>query len=126
MTNDFESAADWADDVTMRTARELHRPPAGDLYWRGLESRIMARITAAQAEWWQFFGGWVRVGLAAAAVAAVIAGAALARTKEAQARIAYEAAMEAASGGVPIAGPVSARSSGRDTREATLRYVMSY
>lgn len=125
MTNEFESTADWADDTTMRTARELYRSSAGDLYWRGLESRIMARITAAQAEWWSFFGGWVRVGLAAAAVAAVIAGAALARTRDAQARIAYEAAMEAASG-VPVAGPVSARASGRDTREATLRYVMSY
>jgi hypothetical protein len=125
MTNEFDSPSDWADETTLDATRELYRAPAGDLYWRGLESRIMKRISAAQAEWWSFFGGWVRVGLAAAAIAAVVAGAALARSREAKARIAYESAIEDASG-VPVAGPVSARASGRDTREATLRYVMSY
>ncbi|HET6681056.1 MAG TPA: hypothetical protein VFG84_07630 [Gemmatimonadaceae bacterium] len=115
------------DDEIRRTMRDMYAPPRGELYWRGLESRIMARIAkAADVEWWSFFGGWVRVGLAAAAVAVIVAGTMLARSRDVQARLAYEEAIESASG-IPVAGPASSRAAERDAaRDATLRYVMSY
>lgn len=127
MTMEHGTPGRWNDEEVRRTMQDMYEPPGGDLYWRRLESRIMARIAkAADVEWWSFFGGWVRVGLAAAAVAVIVAGAMLARSRDVQARLAYEAAMESASG-IPVAGPTSSRAAERDAaRDATLRYVMSY
>ena len=75
-------------------------------------------------EWWGVFHGWVRVGLAAAVLAAVLTGAALLRERERQERFAYEAVMESASV-IPVAGPTIARGPGR-SRDATLRSLISY
>jgi hypothetical protein len=120
------STPDWADDQAMHAMRELHAPPGGESYWETLHARIMAHLAAAPpVEWWSFFSGWVRVGLAAAAVVGMIAGTAFVRSREIQARLAYEAAMDAASV-VPVAGPWAQRGTAATSREATLRYVMSY
>jgi hypothetical protein len=117
------------DEEVTRVLRDLYASPAANAsYWDTLESRIMARIGHAgeSIEWWGAFDGWVRVGLAAAVLAGVVAGAALLRERETRDRLAYEAVMESASV-IPVAGPTMARGPGRGTnRDATLRSLMSY
>jgi hypothetical protein len=115
------------DEELTRVLRDVYASPSANAsYWDTLETRIMARIaTAGEApEWWGVFDGWVRVGLAAAVLAGVLAGSALLRAREAQERLAYEAVMESASV-IPIAGPNLARGPGRAARDATLRSLMS-
>ena len=115
------------DDNVTRVLRDLYAPPASSSYWDQLESRIMERIAGSSTptEWWEFFGGWVRVGLAAAAAAVILAGTMLVRSRENQTRMAYEAVMESASV-IPVAGPTMASDQGRGSRDATLRSIMSY
>ena len=117
-------APEGSDEDVTRALRELVAPPADPAYWSGLEQQIMARV-AAGTEWWSAFDGWVRIGLAAAAAVVVIAGSVALRSRDAEARLAYEAVMESSSG-VPVAGPTAMRPASATTREATLRYVMSY
>ena len=115
------------DEELTRVLRDVYASPSANAsYWDTLESRIMARIANAgeSIEWWGVFDGWGRVGLAAAVLAGVLAGAALMRAREAQERLAYEAVMESASV-IPIAGPNLARGPGRAARDATLRSLMS-
>ena len=115
------------DEELTRVLRDVYASPAANAsYWDTLETRIMARIaTAGEApEWWGVFDGWVRVGLAAALLAGVLAGSALLRARAAQERLADEAVMESASV-IPIAGPNLARGPGRAARDATLRSLMS-
>ena len=116
------------DDEATRVLRDVYASPAANAsYWDTLETRIMARIaTAGEApEWWGMFDGWGRVGLAAAVLAGVLAGATLLRAREAQERLAYEAVMESASV-IPVAGPTVARGPARGARDATLRSILSY
>jgi hypothetical protein len=116
------------DEEVTRVLRDVYASPAANAsYWDSLESRIMARIANAgeSLEWWGVFDGWVRVGLAAAVLAGVLAGAALLRARQAQERLAYEAVMESASV-IPVAGPTLASTpKGRSTRDATLRSLMA-
>jgi hypothetical protein len=117
------------DDEVTRVLRDVYASPSANAsYWETLETRIMARIANAgeAPEWWGVFDGWVRVGLAAAVLAGVLAGGAVLRARETQERVAYEAVMESASV-IPVAGPTVARGpTGRNTRDATLRSLMSY
>jgi anti-sigma-K factor RskA len=126
MTIERETPHEWGDDEVTRVLRDLYESPAPNAsYWDTLETRIMARIAGAgeAPEWWGVFHGWVRVGLAAAVLAAVLTGAALLREREAQERLAYETVMESASV-IPVAGPTIARGPGR-SRDATLRSIIS-
>ena len=117
---------EWEDEEVTRVLRDLYSAPAANAsYWDTLESRIMTRIATAgeSPEWWGVFDGWVRVGLAAAVLAAVLTGAALLREREAQERLAYETVMESASV-IPVAGPTIARGPSRN-RDAMLRSLIS-
>jgi len=117
---------EWEDEEVTRVLRDVYASTATNAsYWDMIESRIMARIAAGgePPEWWGVFHGWVRVGLAAAVLAAVLTGAALWRERETQERLAYEAVMESASV-IPVAGPTIARGPIR-SRDATLRSLIS-
>jgi hypothetical protein len=61
------------DDALTNALREVYRAPADEGYWVSLERRIMLAIDE-QESWWTVPDRWVRVGLAAAAAALVIAG----------------------------------------------------
>jgi len=111
-------------------ARDIYAPPAGDAYWRELESRIMARIgDCAAGRWWMVVGGWARSGLVAAAaiIVATVVGALLLQAHNQEMRTAYEAATQPSiteQVSVP-AGALSERD-GPDTRGATFRDVISH
>lgn len=118
---------EWGDEEVTRVLRDVYTSPAPNAsYWDTLEARIMARIAGAgeAPEWWGVFHGWVRLGLAAAVLVAVVSGATLLREREAQDRLAYESVMESASV-IPVAGPTMARGPSR-SRDATLRSLLSY
>lgn len=110
--------------------RELYRPPADEAYWDGLEARILARAgldgTATAPAWWQVLGAWSRVGLVAAGLVALVAGAAALRHREADLQESWEMVLE---GNPSIATPMTvAIPSPRDyrERERSLRDVLEY
>ena len=116
------------DDEVTRVLRDVYASPAANAsYWDTLETRIMARIaTAGEApEWWGVFDGWGRVGLAAAVLAGVLAGATLLRARAALERGASEAVLVWASV-IRVAGPTVAGGPARGARDATLRSILSY
>lgn len=121
-----------SDDELTRTLRDLYAAPADEAYWSGLEARILARVASGtpvgvadlgrtSAEWWVFFGDWVRAGVAAAAIVAAAAGVALWQSEQATATAAFESAWE-----VSPEVPVQTASETPGAREATLRYLISY
>lgn len=114
--------------------RELYAAPAGEGYWDGLEAGILARIglegaaPAPAPQWWQVLGSWSRLGLAAAGIAAIVAGVTALREREAELQESYEMVLEADPAlstpmAVVIPGP-------RDDRERerarSLRDVLEY
>ena len=82
------------DDALTAELRAIYSAPQDEGFWAALERRIMLAIEE-QDTWWTMPERWVRVGLAAAAAALVIAGGLFLR---AQAQIdrsmAYEAVVE--------------------------------
>ena len=107
-----------------RHLRALLAPPGGDAYWDGLEARVMARVGRLAAEeragWWGCFERWLRPGLVAAGLAVGAALLALARSRDADARLAYEAVLAQPQ---PVAaGPATPAG----VRAATLEYVISH
>lgn len=108
-----------------RALRALYAPPGGEAYWDGLESRIMVRVTSGAAEWWSFFDGWTRVGLLAAGLAGLIAGAVAYRSHTEAQRLAYEAVVETPESVRAEVDP-SVVPGGTASGIATLRFVFSH
>ena len=79
--------------------RDLYQAPADEAYWNGLEARILARAGfvdgVAPLAWWQVLGSWSRLGLVAAGLAALVAGAAVLSEREAERQDQYEMVLEA-------------------------------
>jgi hypothetical protein len=99
--------------------RALLAPPNDPAYWSALEAAMLARL-AADEDWTAPFARWTSAGLIAAALAALITGAALARAHEVEARE-MATLLE-----TPISFParVAAEVTEPGGREATLRYVI--
>ncbi len=113
------------DDEIQGTLRELYAPPADDSYWTTLERRIMDAVATERArEWWSYFPGWVRVGLTAAAAAALIAALASWQTRDAQQRMAADRLLGPSSD-IPLLTE-SERGERNAEREATLRYLITH
>ena len=112
-------------DLEVRAAlRQVYAAPAAESYWGSLERRIMARIRAESArEWWSYFPSWVRVGLAAAAAALLVAGFAAWRTRETQEHLAYRQLLDAPVE-LPLLSEKLQEQPNAKTREATLRYLI--
>jgi hypothetical protein len=130
--------------------RRTYIAPDDLAYWAELERRVMAGVRADVAiasEWWQPFAGWVRMGLAAAGLAAIVAGAALVQARAAEGSAAYAAVLDtpattpvqaAARDGVryrvnagSLSNPQAERRLETDVeaaraREATFRFVISH
>jgi len=99
--------------------RALLAPPSDPAYWSALEAGMLARL-AEDDHWTASFARWTGAGLIAAALAALIIGAALVRTHEVEARE-MTTLLE-----TPISFParVAAEVTEPGGREATLRYVI--
>jgi anti-sigma-K factor RskA len=116
---------DMHDDELTGALRAMYAAPADDSYWTSLERRIMDAVATERArEWWSWFPGWVRLGLTAAAAAALIAALASWQTRELQQRMAVDRLI-----GTPSEIPLlteSDRGERNAEREATLRYLITH
>ena len=93
--------------------------PDDPTYWSGLEAAMLARL-AEDADWTAPFARWTGAGLIAAALAALVVGAALVRNHEVEARE-MATLLETP---VSFTARVAAEVTEPDGREATLRYVI--
>ena len=98
MTSEFRGPELVRDDDLTRELRAIYVAPAEASWWAGLEQRINARIDAAVAaeEWWTVPERWLRVGLVAAGIAVIVAGALIVRSQTQVARMAYETVVDPA------------------------------
>lgn len=116
---------DWSDDDVRDALRSLYAPPTDDSYWHSLERGVMSRVkTEGMREWWSYFPGWVRVGIAAAAAVVVLSSIASWHTRAAQTRLAYEELLGAPND-LPVLTETLRREPNANSREATLRYLIT-
>ena len=114
---------DPRDDELNAALRVEYGAPGEGSYWAFLERRIMARITSeGTREWWSYFPSWSRVGMAAAALALLVAGVAAWQTRKAQDVAAWQELFDS-----PMEMPIIESAGGERTRqrEATLRYLIT-
>ena len=109
-------------DVT-DALRALYAPPADERYWDALEARILAHVARGGSErWWSALADMARPALAAAAILVLVAGAAVAHTRQLDARNAYASVISAA----PPSIESSARLSSTPDGDATINYILSH
>lgn len=121
-----ENGREWSDDELRDALRDVYAPPAGESYWNTLEQRILAVVTSDRPrEWWSWFPGWVRIGMSAAAAAALVAGVAAWHTRVAQERLAYEQLIDTPQE-LPILTEQLGPETSRSARDATLRYLITH
>lgn len=110
------------DDAVTRGLRELYAAPADESYWRGLEARILSRLTEVPGiGWWDELDRWMRPALVAAAVALIAVGVALFRQHQMENDVAYEAMLTP----TPVPVETAVRPMLQGQREATFRYLMT-
>lgn len=110
------------DDEVTRFLRELYAAPAGLPYWEGLEARILARVRTEGDAWYAPYARWTRPGLVAAGIAVLLAGFALVRSRDVEARLAYETVIETPRA---LSAQLATGTGELSPREATLRYVIT-
>ncbi len=114
---------DPRDDDVAHALRAMYAAPTDDSYWNSLERRIMQTVAAERArEWWSYFPGWVRIGVSAAAAAALVAALASWHTTATQERMAIEELM-GAQNEIPLLTEFD-RGERKAEREATLRQLI--
>ena len=123
MTDKLKLHTDGADDAVTRALRELYAAPADESYWRGLEARILSRLTETPRSigWWDELDGWMRPALVAAAVVLLAAGVALFRDRQVHQDVTYEAML------TPTTLPVetAVRPVLQENHDATFRYLIT-
>lgn len=110
------------DDEIVRELRQIYAAPEGDEYWRGLQARILSRLTTVPTiAWWDEMDRWMRPAIAAAAVVLLAAGVAMFRAHQSEQQVAYEAMLTP----TPLPVETAVRPVLQGEREATFRYLMT-
>ncbi|MGH7678438.1 MAG: hypothetical protein ACRENU_08240 [Gemmatimonadaceae bacterium] len=110
------------DEETTRGLQRIYAAPQEDSYWKGLEARILSRLTSTPTiAWWDELDRWMRPALAAAAVVLVAAGVAMVRAYQVDQESTYEAMLTPTS--LPVETAV--RPVLQDKRDGTFRYLMT-
>ena len=126
MSSDHRIGPNGREDEVTEALRRIYAAPGTEQYWRGLESRILARIAAdgrtSPGDWWLPLSHWARTGAAAAAVALLVAGLALWREREMREQTAIETVLLQAN--PPLSQLAAAAGTAPDS-EAVLRYVLT-
>jgi hypothetical protein len=125
MSDHLRLHTDSDDDGITRGLRRMYAAPAGESYWRGLEARILSRLTETSRSpgWWDELDRWMRPALVAAAVVLLAAGVAMVRAHEVEQEVAYEAMLTPAPSALPLETAV--RPVLQEQRETTFRYLMT-
>jgi hypothetical protein len=122
MSDHLKLHGDGGDDEVTRGLRQIYAAPEGDGYWRGLEARILSRLTTAPtSRWWDELDRWMRPALVAAAVVVLASGVAVFRAHQVDQQVTYEAMLTPTS--LPVETAVRPVLQGQ--REATFRYLMT-
>jgi hypothetical protein len=111
-------------DVELTDVLRAHYAAPGDeSYWEALEARILAHVARGGdiEGWWSALAGMSRPVLAAAAILTLVAGAAVVRTQQLEARNAYASVIS----GAPPSVESLARSSVPEG-DATINYILSH
>ena len=114
-----------ADGQVTPHLRALYAAPVREAYWEALEGRILGGIGVPAPAWWQVLGGWTRMGLVAAGIAAAVAGMALVESHVTGTRAAYRMVVEQppvleAPVASSVFGPAAA------ARDSSLRDLLEY
>ena len=125
MSDHLKLHTDRDDDELTRGLRRIYAAPAGEGYWRGLEARILSRLTETShsLRWWDELDRWMRPALVAAAVVLLAAGVAMVRAHQVDQDVAYEAMLTPAPSALPLETAV--RPVLQERRETTFRYLMT-
>lgn len=94
MSDEMRIGPAGRDDDLTRTLRAIYAVPDDPAYWAALEARILAHVAADGDAWYQAYRGWLRQGLAAAAVLVAAALFALGQMQEATTRSAVHSVIE--------------------------------
>jgi hypothetical protein len=103
MTQEYRGPEMVRDDDLTRELRSIYAAPSDASWWTGFELRINARIDAGiiADEWWTVPERWMRVGLVAAGLAVIVAGAMIMRSQVQVTRMAYQTVVDPASMDLP-------------------------
>ena len=126
MSDHLKLHTDRGDDDITRGLRKLYAAPSDEGYWRGLEARILSRLTEATSHsigWWDELDRWLRPALVAAAVVLLAAGVATFRSYQAEQETAYDAMLTPTPSALPVETAV--RPVLQEQRETTFRYLMT-
>lgn len=127
MTEEQRGPALVRDDELTTHLRAIVAPPEAASYWEGLEQRIMTHVMtriergADEGRWWAFSERTYQIGLLAAGLTLIFAGALSLRERALERRMAYESVIEA-----PVPQQVFARRGILPERQATLRAVTDH
>jgi hypothetical protein len=123
MSDHLKLHTDGGDEDITRGLRQIYAAPEGDVYWRGLEARILSRLTsdAPNIGWWDELDRWMRPALVAAAVVLLAAGVAMFREYQVEQQTTYEAMLTP----TPLPVETAVRPVLQEQREATFRYLMT-
>jgi hypothetical protein len=120
MSGHLELHDEGDEDVTAGL-RRIYAAPAGDDYWRGLQARILSRLTEPESiAWWDELDRWVRPALVAAAILLLATSVAMIRSYQEEREFAYEAMLTPTN--LPAETAVRPVRQGPD---AAFRYLMS-
>jgi hypothetical protein len=122
--SDFIRLHDEGDEAITRELRAIYAAPADDTYWRGLEARILSRLTetaVGSITWWDELQRWARPALVAAAIVLLAVSVAMFRSYQTEQRMAYEAMLTP----TPFPVETAVRPALQGEREATFRYLMT-
>jgi len=113
------------DDELTGALRALYAAPTSESYWDALEARILARVAmhADPERWWSAVTELARPALAAAAILILVASAAVAHSRQLEARNAYASVISSAS---PPSIEASARSTSAGDGDAAIDYILSH
>lgn len=101
MSNELRFPAggrDGRDEALGELLAPLYAAPTAEGYWDDLHASVLRHVSLAgapmaQGEWWHVLDRWSRMGAAAAAVIAALAGAVWLQHRAAETRMAYEAVL---------------------------------
>lgn len=111
-------------DVDIEGAlRDHYAAPTDESYWDSLEARILAHVARGGeiTGWWSALADMARPALAAAALLIVVAGAAMAHSRQLEVRNAYDSVISAA----PPSVETAARTSSIGDGDVAINYMLS-
>jgi hypothetical protein len=126
-----QGSRDSLGEPLARIVREAYEPRTneGEMYWTGLESRIMARVRAAgtsDRRWWSVLAPWAQAGLIAATAVFALTSVINQQMSDTDSQYAYESVVQPATPDVDASEALLGAPDKATGTDATLDYVLSH